>query len=204
MLRALLLNLVRTGGTGTLKLLRDYRRERERIAESEIVNFETVLRHRIAARCNCSVKVVDAVVSEWIDTRPLPYLPRCAVAGVQDAFAKVRQSGRIIGVLSDYPAAAKLVSLELKADHIAGAGDEGVQCMKPNPAGLEHLMELAGVPADATLMVGDRAERDVEVARRAGTRWLLRTSKPSFEANRFSTFLDPPFDVIPTLNAEVT
>lgn len=199
MLRALLLNLARTGNTRTLRLLRDYRKEREAIAESETADFEAVLRQRIAAMQGCSAVTVDAVVSEWIDRRPLPYLRRCAVAGVQDAFAKVRQSGRMIGVLSDYPAAAKLASLGLVADYMAGAGDKGVERMKPHPAGLQHLIELAGVPAGSTLMVGDREERDVAVARRSGARWLLRTSKPSLENNRFSTFLDAPFDSIPPL-----
>ncbi len=202
MLRALLLDLARTGNTRTLKLLRAYRKERETIAETEIDDFETVLRQRIADRQSCSGVAVDAIVSEWIDRRPLPYLRRCAVAGVQEAFAKVRRSGRMIGVLSDYPATAKLAALGLEADFMAGAGDHGVQRMKPHPAGLQHLIAQAGVPAASTLMVGDREERDVAAARRAGTRWLLRTAKPSLEDNRFATFLDAPFDVIPLLHPE--
>ena len=54
----------------------------------------------------------------------------------------------------------------------AGAG-----AAKPDPRIFARLLEVAGVPADAVLHVGDDAEADVEGARRAGLRtaWMNRT-----------------------------
>lgn len=198
MLGELLLDLGRNRSTRTLKLLRDYRRGREVLAEEEVADFEAILQGKIAASHGCSSSVVGDIVSEWIHRRPLRHLRRCAVAGVHEAFAKVRASGRMVGVLSDYPAEAKLASLGLEADYVVSADGHGVNRLKPHPAGLLRLIELAGSSADCTVLVGDRTERDVEAARRAGARWLLRTRKPRARSNEFSTFLDAPFDLLPS------
>src|SRR3546814_5043909 len=78
-----------------------------------------------------------------MNRRPLPLLMKARFPGVERLFHAIRASGRGIGVLSDYPAVAKLEALGLAADFIVAAADDGVGVMKPSPAGLIHLMERA-------------------------------------------------------------
>jgi FMN phosphatase YigB (HAD superfamily) len=39
---------------------------------------------------------------------------------------------------------------------------------KPDPAGLERIADTFGMPAGELLVIGDRVDKDVEVARRCG------------------------------------
>jgi phosphoglycolate phosphatase len=97
-------------------------------------------------------------------TRPYP-----GVASLLDALA-----GRgALAVLTNKPNAATreiLAGLDL-ARHFpdrAVLGGDGPFARKPDPAGLRHLLEVAGVPPDATLLVGDSVV-DLRTARAAAT-----------------------------------
>ena len=68
-----------------------------------------------AAATGRSPEQVRAVVSQWIDRHPLPYLRACRYAGLGELFAGLRRHGKTIGVLSDYPAVAKLAALRAAA-----------------------------------------------------------------------------------------
>lgn len=161
--------------TSSIRILREYRAERERLAEDETEKFEPILRRRVAEKFRIPHETVTAVVSEWIEKRPLLELGRCLYPDVIPLFDAIRGSGRKIGILSDYPVRDKLKSLGLEADYSVAAGDPDVGMMKPHPAGLEHLMRRAGQRPDATVLIGDRPERDGEAGRRAGVSVLLRS-----------------------------
>src|SRR3546814_18219374 len=103
-----------------------------------------------------------------MNRRPLPLLMKARFPGGARLFHAIRASGRGIGVLSDYPAVAKLEALGLAADFIVAAADDGVGVMKPSPAGLIHLMERAGASARPTILIVARPERDDEAGRRDG------------------------------------
>ena len=96
-------------------------------------------------------------------------------------------------MLSDYPAADKLGALGLEVDLQVSAIDDEVERLKPHPRGLQHVLELAGIEPDRTVMIGDRLERDGECARRAGTKYLIKSpGHPSREPffREFSELLD--------------
>jgi HAD superfamily hydrolase (TIGR01549 family) len=109
----------------------------------------------------------------------------------------LRRSGKSIGILSDYPAEAKLEALGLTANYVVFAGDEDIGLLKPHPRGLESLIAAAGVKPHQTMVIGDRVDRDGLVARRAGAQALIRSSKPiegwqtfaRFDEALFSPFL---------------
>ena len=166
------------GDISTPRVLGTYRRLRETLADNEVHDFETRLISDVAKRWRTTPARVREVVGEWIDSRPLPLLRACRFEGLGDLFDRLRDSGRTIGILSDYPARLKLEALELEADHVVAAGDPEVGIMKPDPRGLRRLLDLARVDAGSTIMIGDRAERDGEMARRAEVRCYLRSSKP--------------------------
>ena len=178
---------------GALRVLRAYRRIREDMAEREVEDFEPALIHATAAATGRPGRDIRAIVREWIEERPLSHLLACRYRGLPDLFDGLKRNGKIIGVLSDYPAAAKLAALGLVADHVVHAGDHGVGVLKPHPRGLQALMAAAGVRPDETVLIGDRANRDGEAARRAGAAALIRSSSPLDGWRTFARYDDPPF-----------
>ena len=120
----------------------------------------------------------------------------CAPAVIQDypnCLLACVEKGKSIGILSDYPVNAKLIALGLTANYMVFAGDEGIGLLKPHPRGLESLIAAAGVKAHETVLIGDRADRDGLVARRAGAWALIRSSRPIKGWQTFSRFDDALF-----------
>ena len=169
-----------------------YRRIRERLAAEEVVDFERVLIAETAKATSMSPERVHAIVSEWIETRPLRYLRSCLFSGVPQLFAGLKRAGKKIGIFSDYPATEKLAAMGLAAHHVVAASDVGL--LKPHARGLQLLMAAASVSARETLFIGDRADRDGVAAQRAGVRILIRSSKPIEAFQTFKTYHDPLFD----------
>jgi FMN phosphatase YigB (HAD superfamily) len=188
MARDLLFHLVARRDLRVLPVLRAYRTIRERLGDQGVADFRMPLISETAALTGVSADYVLATVAEWMERRPLPYLARSRYPGLLELFAGLKRKGTTIGVLSDYPAHAKLAALGLGADHVVSAGDDGVGFLKPHTRGLEVLMAGAGVHADATLVIGDRVDRDGEVARRMGVRALIRSASPIREWQTFSRF----------------
>ena len=193
MAQEILLHALSNGSFETIAVLKTYRRIRERLGDQEVPNFEPALIGETAASTDRSPDTVRAIVTEWIEQRPLRHLGGYRYPLVLELFAGLRRTGKIIGILSDYPGTAKLEALGLAADHIVSAGDKGIGLLKPHPRGLETLMAAARTRARATLLIGDRVERDGLVARRAGVRALIRSSKPIEGWQTFAEFDDPLF-----------
>jgi FMN phosphatase YigB (HAD superfamily) len=193
MARDLLLHTLLKLDPNVIAVLSRYRRIRERLGDEETVDFERALIAQTAAATANTPDSVRAIVSEWIDQRPLKYLAACRYPGLPQLFAGLRRSGKSIGILSDYPAKAKLEALGLTAHHVVFAGDEGVGLLKPHPRGLESLITTAGVKPHQTVVIGDRADRDGLVARRAGAQALIRSSKPIEGWQTFARFDDALF-----------
>lgn len=194
MLRDLLLFAARPRHFRVLSVLRAYRRIRERLGEEESPGFEVALVSETAATTGCSEEQVLEIVAEWILERPLAYLEKCRYPGVPALFAALKRKGKIVGILSDYPAVEKLAALGLKANHIVSALDDGIGLLKPHTRGLEVLMDAAGVTAQTTVVIGDRPDRDGLVARRVGARALIRSSKPIEGWQTFASYEDRLFD----------
>jgi FMN phosphatase YigB (HAD superfamily) len=176
-----------------VSVLAKYRHVRERLGNEQVVDFDRLLIAETAAATASSLEVVRAIVFEWIEVRPLSYLARCIYPGVPELFEGLRRQGKSIGILSDYPANEKLATMGLTANHVVSAGDDGVRVLKPHPRGLECLMAAAGAAADETVVIGDRADRDGLVARRAGARALIRSSKPVKGYQTFQRYDDEVF-----------
>jgi len=155
-------------------------------------DFDRVLIAETAKATSMPPERVHAIVSEWIETRPLRYLRSCLFSGVPQLFAGLRRAGKKIGIFSDYPATEKLAAMGLAAHHVVAASDVGL--LKPHARGLQSLMAAASATARETLFIGDRADRDGVAGQRAGVRILIRSSKPIEAFQTFKTFHDPLFD----------
>jgi FMN phosphatase YigB (HAD superfamily) len=176
-----------------IAVLARYRRIRERLGDEQGIDFERALITQTAAVTANSPDRVRSIVSEWIEQRPLRYLAACRYPSLSQLFAGLRRSGKSIGILSDYPAEAKLEALGLTANYVVFAGDESVGLLKPHPRGLESLIAAAGVKPHETVVIGDRVDRDGLAARRAGAQALIRSSKPIEGWQTFTRFDDALF-----------
>lgn len=177
----------------TLHVLRIYRALREMIGDEEIYGFDDVLLERTAQKARVDKASVQVIVDEWIHRRPLAYLRACRYPGVKELFVALRESGKKIGVFSDYPALDKLDAMGLEADFVTNAADPNIGILKPHPRGLETIIAAAGVSPLETLMIGDRIERDGEAARRAGVMVLIRTPRPIAGWPCFAAYASPIF-----------
>jgi phosphoglycolate phosphatase/putative hydrolase of the HAD superfamily len=196
----MLVEILRSHSLDVALTLRAFRKGREELADQH-GDFEARQYELTAARRNRSVEHVRGLVAEWIEERPLAFLPRCRLDGVDRLFTALRASGKRIAVFSDYPVAAKLAALGLSADISVSACDLGIGRLKPDPAGLQYILERTGVQAAAALMVGDRVDRDWEAARRIGMRALIRSRRTSPMVDTFRTFADEPFQPLLTTSA---
>lgn len=193
MARDILLHSLTNGNVEIIAVVSAYRRIRERLAEEEVPNFEDALIAETATTTARSPAIVRAIVTEWIEHRPLRHLASLRNMFLTELFGGLRRRGKAIGILSDYAASAKLAALKLAADHVVCAGDEGIGLLKPHPRGLEALIAAAGTQASATVLIGDRADRDGLAARRAGTKALIKSSRPIDGFQTFVRFDDPLF-----------
>lgn len=180
----------------TLRVIRHYRRIREQLAEGEVAPFEAVLTAETASRTGHSVEEIQSIAKEWLERRPLPYLASCRYRGLDKLFAALRDRGKAIGILSDYPAGAKLSALGLDADHVVCASDEGVGFLKPNPRGLRAIIAEAGASPKRTVLIGNRVDRDGAAARRLGAWSLIRSARPIKDWETFASFEGPVFQSI--------
>ncbi len=157
-----------------IRTLSTFRRCREEMAEEECEGIRRLQYERPAQTLGVASQAVEAVVGTWIHEKPLAVLPGCRFPDVERVFEKFRSEGRTLAVLSDYPAERKVEALGLEVDLCVSAGDPEVDRLKPNPAGLAHLLERAGVEPEAALVIGDRDDRDGECARRLNVPYLLK------------------------------
>lgn len=194
MLAALIGASIRNGSLDVPLTLREFRRSREVLAMLPQADFLVEQYAIPAARRGCGAETVRSLVVEWMEERPLPYLAACRRPGINRLFSSLRKAGKRIGILSDYPASAKLAALGLSADFIVSSTDVDVAKLKPDPAGLQKLMRLAQVDPEHTLLIGDRIDRDWEVASRSNVLAWILTPRSNPQANCFRSFLDPVFD----------
>ncbi|WP_370673975.1 HAD family hydrolase [Pleomorphomonas sp. PLEO] len=177
----------------TLRVLRAYRQLREKIGDEEVQDFDDILLDRTSQKARIDKAKIAALVHEWMERRPLAHIGACLCPHIEDLFVALKRRDKLIGVFSDYPAEDKLRAMGLKADFIVSATDAGVGILKPNPRGLEVIMAAACVGPQETIMIGDRADRDGEAARRAGVAALIRSGKPLVGWSSFSDYAAPQF-----------
>ena len=193
MLRQLLGHAWQTRSLNTLLTLRTFRRVREALGEQAGSDFMALQYAQTASRHGKTPDAVRALTVEWMEQRPLPLLAACRYAHVADVFAGLRASDKRVAAFSDYPAAAKLTALGLRADVVVCATDAGIARLKPDPAGLLAILKQTRVAPERALMIGDRFDRDAAAAARAGMRALIRSRRAHAQWATFQGYDDAVF-----------
>ncbi len=171
-----------------IRLLKDFRALRERLAHEPDIDLAQEQYQRIAAKHGVEPARVRAVVEKWMQRAPLPHLAACRRPGVRSFFRELAQRGIGIGVFSDYPARDKLSAMDLSAQVVICADDPQVNQLKPNPKGLLAVARELGAQPRRCLYIGDRAELDGEAAHRAGMACLIWEPRDTGRPDRFTSF----------------
>jgi HAD superfamily hydrolase (TIGR01549 family) len=155
-----------------IRALRTFRLVREELRElgAPAASLADIQFERAAERIGESPIFIRQSVEEWMFRRPVKYV-RCARRRpVASLLSRLRQQGVPLGVLSDYPAEAKLNGLGLSGvfSIVACTTDPAINAFKPHPRGFLHVCGLLGLNACDVAYVGDRADVDADGARAAG------------------------------------
>ncbi len=193
MLASILARATLTANWRLPRTLHAFRRCHETLGREQADDFLSRLYRLTAEHCHCTPTEVRAIVEEWMERRPLAHLRAYRYPGIDRLFQALAAKGKTIAILSDYPARAKIEALGLKADLIVAATDPEVGQLKPHPAGLNRILSLTGASPRRSLMIGDRPDRDGEVARRVGMRALIRAPRLDMARGHFRSYVEAPF-----------
>ena len=171
-----------------LKILRDFRLEREKNALKAIDNIEEAQYLWAAEASGVSPEKVYDVVREWIFRIPLRFIPYYRYSGVSEFFDNLQSRGIVTAIFSDYPAGDKMTAMGLSSSYIFCATDKNIDRLKPDPKGLFVIAETLRIPIERCLLIGDRDDIDGECARRAGAQCLILERKCSGMDNHFQTY----------------
>ena len=161
-------------GMRRLRIISAYRHAQEELRTRRAANAAGDLADaQIAAtatRTGLPAADISSVIDEWMHTRPLRFLPGCRPAGLDALLGDFQHAGIRLGVLSDYPAAAKLEALGVagRFDLVLSASDPEIGAFKPSPRGYLRACQIWQLEPRQVLFVGDRPEVDAAGAAAAG------------------------------------
>lgn len=156
-----------------IKIIQDFRGQREQQAQRAGENIECVQYEWGAKASGVSPEQVKGVVQQWIFAHPLKYLYGCRYPGTCHLMNELKSKKIITAVFSDYPAQEKLMALKLNPEHIFSSTDKNIDRLKPDPKGLQVIAKALELPVECCLLIGDRDDRDGECARRAGMPYYI-------------------------------
>ena len=165
-------------GISTVRVLQAYRRAQETLRLSGVSGDPVAQQIRIAAQnCKLGESEVQLRVERWSD-RAMDLLSQALRPGLVELLQLAREKGMLLGVLSDYPAEAKLSAMGLRNyfDVVVSASDPEVQRFKPSPRGLEIILQRLGLEKHEALYIGDRPQVDGAAAAAVGVRCAILAS----------------------------
>ena len=134
---------------------------------------------QVAKDKNTSAERVRAIVRKWIYDNPLSALIKTKDDELISRIKNLRENGRTVVILSDYPTHDKLEALGVSVDREYSPEDKRIKKLKPSPDGLKVIMSDLGVKCEDVLMIGDREEKDGEAAKAAGVDHIILARKVS-------------------------
>lgn len=163
-----------------ISILRKFRKHREVLAGLTIRDAAWRQYADVAKAAGVTEDTVARIVQEWMFQRPLKHLHLAAIGSARRFIDAARTCGMKIGVLSDYPPEDKLRRLGICVDACHCTLDMPSSVLKPHPGPLIDLLHIFEVAPEATLVVGDREDRDGAMAHAAGCPFVLARGSRTF------------------------
>jgi len=159
-------------GLLTLRVLHAYRKAQETLRTTKW-NCTDLAERQLGLACEWTGvdrEIAGPYITRWMEQEPLRFMARSLRTGVPEFLHAAKERGLRLGVFSDYPATAKLTAMGVAHlfDVVASAQDPEIQTFKPNPHGLEMILQWLKVEKHQALYIGDRPDIDAAAAASAG------------------------------------
>jgi HAD superfamily hydrolase (TIGR01509 family) len=165
-------------GWRTLRALSAYREAQEHLRDGSVsADLAEAQIRRACEQTRIDRDFISQCVARWMEQEPLSLLSGLVWPGLTDFLQACKARGLRLGVLSDYPAEAKLEALGLRDtfDVVLCAQAPDIGVFKPHPRGILVTLERLGATPAETLYVGDRIDSDAAAAAAAGVSCAILT-----------------------------
>lgn len=129
------------------------------------------------------------IISFWLREAPLSLLSHYRDETMAELFDVLKEKSIKRIIYSDYPAEDKLAALSLRSEGCFSSEQKEINSMKPNPRGLNFILEQLELSKDSVLMIGDRFSKDGKAAMAAGTDFLIVSSLPPVRKRQLKLLL---------------
>jgi phosphoglycolate phosphatase/putative hydrolase of the HAD superfamily len=150
-----------------LKIIRSFRRQREnhKSYTSETIHDDQY--QWVRNDIDLPLDQIKYTIDKWMFWYPIQFIFAYRFPGLDIFFDTLRQNGKIIAILSDYPIGEKLQALNLAADAFLCSTDRQLNTLKPSAKGIAILCEQFNIPKEKTIFIGDREDTDGKSAEMA-------------------------------------
>lgn len=126
----------------------------------ETMDLETRQYLFVATRKKTAPEHVQEVIRFYMLETPLKLLYEYRDFELIQIIDELRKEQVRIVIYSDYPVKNKLKALQVEADLCFTSTDKEINCMKPDPKGLQVILQQLQMKPEEVIMVGDRYEKD--------------------------------------------
>lgn len=173
------------GATALLRrrFLKAYMEAREEVRQTgEICDVRLKQSEGVARRMGCSVEEAVSLTERYIEGGWEKFHRVRPVRGVRELLDALASAGVKLGLISDYPASAKIQGLGLHdLPWVTEIAAEPMGALKPHASVYEAALEALDLEASRVLHVGDRLDADVGGAKAVGMAAALFTAGNSRE-----------------------
>lgn len=166
-------------GIGAIRTLRRFRKSHEQLRRGLLP--EAILATRsspfeqqlafTASELNLPEAAVRETVEQWMMVRPRKWIRLFSRRSLIRELIAYKAQGAQLALVSDYPLALKMKSLEdaVSFDAVVASGEPGGPAsLKPSPEGYLRAAAILGVEPKDCQVVGDRPDADGAAATAAG------------------------------------
>jgi len=120
--------------------------------------------------CFFKINIIKYHVTRWMEIEPSRLLHKVKYPYSDKFFCEAKLRGYKLAVLSDYPVNNKLEALGWKDvfDMQLSSQDLHINKLKPDPTGMNYIINCFGLNAEEVIYIGDRYEIDTKTASNAG------------------------------------
>jgi FMN phosphatase YigB (HAD superfamily) len=175
-------------------IVRYFREVRENEDLLKNKNFKSVQYQLVADKFKISPEETKNIINFWLIKKPLKYLALCKDKNLAKIIDKLHEKKIKVIIYSDYPADEKAKTINIRADYIYSSEDENIMSLNPNPKALEYINKILNLNFAEMLVVGDRYEKDGELAKSCSADFIIIPQNHS-KRNKIYTQLTGDADV---------
>lgn len=146
------------------KIREDWERYGKTRCFDDTMDLETRQYDFVAERKKTTAEYVQRVIRFYMLETPLKLLYEYRDSELIQMIEDLRKKQVKIVIYSDYPVENKRKALQVQADLCFTSTDKEINSMKPDPKGLQVILQRLQMEPEEVIMVGDRYEKDGLVA----------------------------------------